>query len=103
MMVMVMLSAAVISAICLQNIFQRIGDKYIFIALILGLFLFVEFLPKPLPITKVYIPEYVNLLKDMPKNGGMIDAIDPPFSLYYQTIHEIPIATGYISRYPTSV
>jgi hypothetical protein len=43
-------------------------------------------------------------LKELPKNGGMIDSVNPaPIALYYQTVHEIPMAGGYISRNPTSV
>jgi hypothetical protein len=103
MMVMVMLSAAVVSAMSLQNFFRKMNARYIFLAVILVFMMFIEFLPQFLPLTKVYVPEYVNVLRHLPKDGGLMDAVDPPFSLYYQTIHEIPIANGYIARYPTSV
>lgn len=104
MMVMVMLSAAIISAIGLNALFQRVSTKHIFIGGILGFLLFFDFLPKPIPSSKIDIPEYINLLKELPKNGGMIDSVNPaPIALYYQTVHEIPMAGGYISRNPTSV
>lgn len=106
MMVMVMLGASMISAMGLPLLFQRIRSERIriFVGIILGLMLFVEFLPKPLPTTRISAPEYIYLLKSLPANGGLIDMITPPtIKLYYQTIHDKPIADGYISRYPTSV
>lgn len=104
MMVMVTLAASVISAIGLTALFERTGRRRIVIGGILGVMLIVEFLPKPLPATRISVPEYVNVLKRSEASGGVINAVSSgPMALYYQTIHEKPMADGYISRYPTSV
>lgn len=105
MMVMVTLSASIISAIGLFMLFRRLSPpQSLFIGTILGALLLFETLPKPIPSTKIIVPEYVNLLKSLPEKGGIIDTINPePVKLYYQTIHEKPMGDGYISRYPTSV
>ena len=104
MMAMVVPSSAVISAIGLHTLFQRKGARHVLLAGILGFLLLVDFLPKPLPSSKLNIPEYIDLLKALPKNGGIIDTVNRgSAALYYQTVHEIPMADGYISRYPTSV
>ena len=105
MMVMVTLSASVISAIGLCMLFQRLKfTRALFIGAMLGAILLFETLPKPIPSTKITVPEYINLLKSLPNNGGIIDTINPEsIKLYYQVIHEKPIGDGYISRCPTSV
>jgi len=105
LMVMVMLSASVISAIGLCMLFRRLNPtRSLFIGAILGAVLLFDSLPKPIPSSKIPIPGYIDLLKNLPENGGIIDTINPgPIKLYYQTIHERPMGDGYISRYPTSV
>ena len=66
--------------------------------------LFIDTLPRPLPLTRIAVPEYIAAFEKSYDNGGLIDLVtSPPFSLYYQTIHEKPLGNGYISRYPTSV
>jgi hypothetical protein len=43
-------------------------------------------------------------LKDLPDTKGIVDTTTKPtLALYYQTIHEKPMAFGYISRIPGSV
>lgn len=103
MMVMVILSASVICAVGFKIIYQNQRSRWILAGIVL--ILFIEYLPQPVPSSNVSIPEYVNILKNMPGNGGVIDlaATSPPRSLYYQTIHNKPMAFGYISRTPTSV
>src|SRR4030042_1329903 len=105
MMVMVMLSASVISAIGLCMLFRRLNPaRSLLIGAILGALLLVDTLPRSIPSSRITVPEYINLLKNLPDNGGIIDIINPePIKLYYQTIHEKPMGDGYISRYPTSV
>jgi len=99
----VMLSASVISAIGL-SVFKRLKSKSILAAGIWGVFLFFEFLPKPIPSSNPVVPEYINLLKRLPENGAVIDMVNPiPHALYYQVIHEKPMMDGYISRYNVSV
>lgn len=104
MMVMVMLSASVISAMSLSILFNSTSPKRKYLGAVLGLVMCIEFLPTPIPSTPALIPDYVNILKQMPETGGVIDTITPPSTaLYHQTIHAKPMADGYISRYPTSV
>lgn len=106
MMVMVMLSASIIAAFGVKMLSQQLRQKralFLILAPWLVL-LIVEYLPAPLPRTRVSVPEYVAFLKDLPE-GAVIDTTitHPPFALYYQTIHQKPMAFGYISRIPQSV
>jgi hypothetical protein len=62
-----------------------------------------ETLPRPLPTTRAETPAYVAALRDLPP-GAAVDLLHPPArALYYQTIHERPMAFGYLSRLPASV
>jgi hypothetical protein len=66
--------------------------------------LLIEYLPKPIPASKIPIPPYVNFLKDLPDNKGIVDTIvSRGFKSYYQTIHEKPMAFGDVSRITKSV
>jgi len=104
MIVMVTLSASVICSVGFKMLLREGANKKLLAALLLAI-LFVESLPTPMPATKLPIPGYVNILKNLPGNEGLIDEItSPPFALYYQTIHEKPmVAFGYLSRVPKSV
>jgi hypothetical protein len=63
----------------------------------------VEYAPYPQPVTQPTIPPYVRALGALP-DGAVIDlASSGPQALYYQTVHQKPIAFGYISRTPGSV
>jgi len=99
MMVMVTLCAGVLFAMGFRKIFAENLRKRWYVVLILVL-LVVEYLPRPMPLTRVDPPDYVETLKNLPGNKGVIDlaAEQPPFALYYQTIHGKPIAEGYIAR-----
>jgi len=103
MMVMTMLSAGVISAMGFKVLFRESRGKRLLAGLLL-IMLFIEYLPRPMPASKIAIPPYVNFLKDLPNNKGIVDTTaSPGLALYYQTIHEKPIAFGYLSRIPRSV
>jgi hypothetical protein len=66
--------------------------------------LFIEYLPRPIPASKVVIPRYINFLKDLPDSKGIVDTtVRHGLALYYQTIHEKPMAFGHVSRIPASV
>lgn len=103
MMVMVMLSASVICAMGFEMLFQNQRTRWILAGIML--ILFFEYLPQPIPSSNISIPQYVHILKNLPGNEGVIDlaATSPTLSLYYQTVHNKPMAFGYISRTPTSV
>ena len=102
MIVMVFLSASVISAAGFKLLFQRSRRTQIAAALLLVL-LAVEYMPKPLPQTRIQEPDYITLLHSLPGNDAVVDTISrAPIALYYQTIHEKPMAFGYVSRIPAS-
>ncbi|MGH7158048.1 MAG: hypothetical protein ACREGD_03155 [Candidatus Saccharimonadales bacterium] len=65
---------------------------------------FVELYPAPLPLTTTSVPAYVHQLKQLPE-GAVIDnaALTGGWQLRNQTIHEKPIAFGYVTRLPKSV
>lgn len=104
MMVMVTLATAVIAAIVLSRLKLSTHKGKV----ILGLFvvlLAIEMWPSRLPLTpKNIAPAYVYALESLPA-GAVFDNGTPSASivLYNQTIHQKPIALGYISRTPKSV
>ena len=103
MMVMVMLSASLLAAIGVREIIAS-GRKTRWLILPIVGFLLFEYLPKPMPETRIPVPEYVDFLKKLPAQGGVIDLVaDPSKSLYYQTVHQKPLAFGYIARVPMTV
>lgn len=102
MMVMTMLSAAVISAMGFKVLFRESAGKRLLAGLLLVM-LFIEYLPRPIPASKVAIPPYVNFLKDLPDSKGIVDTTaSRGLASYYQTIHEKPMAFGDVSRIPKS-
>jgi hypothetical protein len=103
MMVMVMLSAAVICAMGFKMLLQNsAGGRWL--VLLLLVLLSVEYLPRPVPASQPPVPPYVRILKTLPEDGGIIDMVSrPTLALYLQTIHEKPVAFGYVARIPTSV
>jgi hypothetical protein len=103
MMVMTQLSVSILCAIGFKLLFRESTIKRL-LAVVLLIILFFEYLPKPIPASQIAIPKYVNILKRLPDNKGIIDTITPrSLALYYQTIHNKPIAFGYIARIPKSV
>jgi hypothetical protein len=103
MMVMVMLCSAIIGAIGIKMFFQKSPGKR-WIVLFLMVLLLVEYLPKPVPASQPTVPPYVEVLKTLPDDGGIIDVVSrSTLALYYQTLHEKPMAFGYVARIPTSV
>ena len=103
MMVMVMLSAAVICAMGFKMLFRASpGKRWLVVPLLM--LLLVEYMPKPVPASQPLVPPYVRILKTLPGDGGIIDMVSrPTLALYLQTIHEKPVAFGYVARIPTSV
>lgn len=102
MAVMLDLSAAVIFACGFGALFAKGRRKGLLCVLLLVLL--IEHMPKPLPATDISVPAYVEELKKIPGKEGIIDLVaSPSRALYYQTIHEKPMAFGYVSRTPVSV
>jgi hypothetical protein len=104
MMIMVIFGASLLCAIGFGELFKQFSHKKIFIIILLGVLVF-ETLPRPLPATKIEVPDYITALAGLPNDGGVVDLVtnDLTLPLYYQTIHGKPIAFGYVSRLPSSV
>jgi hypothetical protein len=68
-----------------------------------GVALLVDHLPAPLPTTSLAVPAYVRALK-AEREGALLDlSCGYARPLWHQTIHERPLAFGYLARLPTSV
>ena len=104
MMAMVTLSAAILFAYGLAMLARGRGRRRWALIGVLLAILCVEYLPDPLPRTPSAVPPHVRALKELPKRGAVVDLeARLGWSLYYQTVHEKPLAFGYISRAPASV
>ncbi len=103
MMVMVSLCAGVISAFGLKLLFGSSADSRLVAGMLLVL-LFVEYLPSRIPTPNFPIPEYVRVIKNLPGTQGVLDTVaSRTLTLLYQTVHQKPLAFGYVSRVPQSV
>jgi len=94
------LSFAVIATFGFKNLFK--SSKILSVILIV--WLFIDYLPGKIPSVQLKIPDYVYKLKNLP-HGAVIDTTTPHTSiaLLHQTVHNKPIAFGYISRIPCSI
>lgn len=103
MMVIVILCASLLFAAGFKHMAQSPSKKRYLIVLLLLVLCF-EYLPRPVIKSNVEIPQYVKVLKDLPDKKGVIDMVSTAtFALYFQTIHEKPLAFGYVSRIPENV
>jgi len=103
MMIIPMLAAAVVLAAGFKDVFGMTPGRRRLAAVLVAFMVF-EYLPKPMYSTRVLTPAYVEALKRLPGGGAVIDQVaSPPYAVYYQTIHEKPMAFGYIARVPGSV
>ncbi len=102
MMIIAQLAAAILGAYGIQILMDQ--KRFLPIALLIVLLGF-EFYPKPIPLTHIPLPEWVRFLKKQSHKGALIDFETPgnPLPLYFQTHHEMPLATGFVSRLPESV
>jgi len=100
MMVMTTLALSVIASMALATLTTRWPR----LAMLLVAVSAIEYWPAPMTTTASGVPDYVHALANLPP-GSVIDLTDasPPWLLYYQTIHQKPIAFGYVSRVPKSV
>jgi len=105
MVVMAILAASVLAALGFGELLRHqrwsVGSVA-FVAMLLAVLVF-EYLPGPFPARENPLPDFVRELKKLP-DGAIYDARSSKFhALYYQTIHQRPMAFGYISRVPKSV
>jgi hypothetical protein len=104
MVVMVTLSAGILVAAGLDALLAG-GKLSRAAAGVLLLGLTVEYAPAPIPQTRIPTPDYVEKLRDAPRAGtlDLRSGVYSPKTLYFQTLHEQPLAFGYIARIPRSV
>jgi hypothetical protein len=98
-----LIAAIIIGSWVLSRIDIRSRWGHVFILAIIAISL-VDLWPRALPLTPTTYRPYVHFLQDQPA-GGVIDdgALSGPEQLYNQTLHEKPIAFGYVTRLPQSV
>lgn len=105
MVSMAILAASVLAALGFAELLRRKGSSARSVALV-GILLVVlafEYLPGPLPARENPLPDFVRELKKLP-DGAIYDVRSSKFhALYYQTVHQRPMAFGYISRPTRSV
>jgi len=102
MISMAILAASVLAALGFAALLKREGRSAVFAAILLAVLVF-EYLPGPLPARENPLPDFVRELKKLP-DGAVYDARDTKFhALYYQTVHQHPMAYGYIARVSQSV
>lgn len=103
MMIMVQLAVSVVAAGGVHALLASTWKwKRVACAAVLAWIVF-DYVPTPARVTDPAVPAYVGVLRDLPYGGVLDLASNGPQALYYQTIHEKPIAFGYISRTPVSV
>ena len=105
MVVMAILAASVLAAIGFTELLRRARSsaRSVAVVAILMVVLVFEYLPGPLPARENPLPGFVSELKKLPA-GAIYDVRSSKFhALYYQTVHQRPMAFGYISRPSTSV
>lgn len=103
MAVMVVLSAAVISSMGFKLLLSRpVRGRLVALLLLVGIG--TEYLPAPMPTTEATVPPYIEALAGLPGADGVLDTVSGVGQmLYYQTVHQKPLALGYIARLPKSV
>jgi hypothetical protein len=102
MIVVTQLAVAVLAAAGLQLLWRTPrGRRIACVGLALALF---EYLPKPIPTTRLETPAYVVFLAKLPEPAAVLDGYSS-FSraLLWQTRHHKKMGFGYVSRVPASV
>jgi len=103
MVSMAILAASVLAGVGFAELLRRGRWSAGALAAILLVVLVFEYLPGPLPARENPLPDFVRELKKLP-DGAVYDVRSSKFhALYYQTIHQRPMAFGYISRPTRSV
>lgn len=102
MVSMAILAASVLVAVGFAGLLSRKRSSMVVVGLALVVLVF-EYLPGPLPARENPLPDFVRELKKLP-DGPIYDVRSSKFhAMYYQTIHQRPMAFGYISRPSSSV
>lgn len=102
MVSMAILAASVLAAIGFAALLRWERRSAVCAAILLVVLVF-EYLPGPLPARKNPLPDFVRELQKLP-DGAIYDVRSSKFhALYYQTVHQRPMAFGYIARVARSV
>lgn len=109
MIVMSLLALAVINAFGLRALLRGGLWSRVLAVLVIGLIV-IESLPTTIATMSPVVPAYVNALRALP-DGAVLDrvglatkpGIPPGQVMYFQTVHQKPIAFGYLSRVPAVV
>jgi len=102
MISMAILAASVLAAIGFAELLKRERRSAALVAILLFVLVY-EYLPGPIPARENPLPDFVRELKKLP-DGAIYDARSSKFhALYYQTVHQRPMAYGYIARVSKSV
>jgi hypothetical protein len=102
MISMAILAASVLAALGFAELLRRERRSVVIAAIVLVVLVF-EYLPGPLPTRENPLPDFVRELKTLPE-GAVYDVRSSKFhALYYQTVHQRPMAFGYIARVSSSV
>lgn len=100
MMSMAILALSVVSAYAVSALWNR---RTWWVLLFLAPLFLLDHLQAPIPPLVRPIPGPIRILQGIPGNDAVVDgAYYMSDSLYYQTVHEKPMALGYIARIPTS-
>lgn len=102
-MLIVLIAAIVLVAYLLSKLNVKKRKGLVLAAVFVGV-MFVDIYPTRLPLTDIPTSKYVTFLRDQP-HGAVLDnaAVSEPQQLRNQTIHEKPMAFGYVTRLPESV
>jgi hypothetical protein len=106
MVVMVTLAAGILAGAGIDDLLRRGGGVGL-AALLLVVWMGVEFLPRGIPTTDARrVPDWVPALAASPKEHGFFDgreALPDASALWFQTLHEVPMFEGFVARLPASV
>jgi hypothetical protein len=102
MIVMTQLAVAILVALAFRSLWGTPRGRWL-ACILLGLAGF-EYLPTPIPTTRLETPAYVTFLASLPERVAVLDGYSSfSHALLWQTRHEKKMGFGYVSRVPASV
>ena len=102
-MVMVSLAAGLVCAAGL-DLLGRGPRRQRLVLVVFAAVLVLEYWPRPMPSNPMREPPHIRFLTALPKDRAILDlSTSPGRVLYFQTVHEMPMALGYVSRVPKSL
>jgi hypothetical protein len=111
MIVMITLAGSILVAEAWRLCVETRQRRGVILAIALAVVVILQSVPARLPATRVALPAVVTFLRDQHGSGGYLDATVEPlldlqnsdlrpmaYQMYFQTVHEKPIAYGYTAR-----